>query len=73
MRWTYLWEVEEGISVGFRVTALRVTGKETGSYCLGSVVRRCVLKMALPHSLHPLSPKMSVGEGMDRTEGFAEE
>ena len=60
--------------MGFRVTALRATRKEIGSYWLGSVVRRCVLKMALPHSLHPLSPKMSVGgEGMDHAEGFAEE
>lgn len=53
---------------------LRVTRKEVGSSWLGSIVRGYVLKMALPHPLHLLSPEMSVeGEGMDHAEGFAEE
>lgn len=74
LHWTYIWDVEESVSVGFGATALRVTRKEIGSYWLGSVVRRYVLKMALLHSLHPLSPEMSVGgEGMDHAEGFAGE
>lgn len=57
--------------MGFRVTARRVTRKEIGSYWLGSVVRRCVLKMALPNSLYPDSPERSVGrEGRDHAEGL---
>lgn len=36
----YIWEVEKGVSVGFRVTALRVTMKEIWSCWLGSVVRK---------------------------------
>lgn len=38
----------------------RVTRKDIGSYWLNLVVRRCVLKMALPHLLHTL-PSRNAG------------